>query len=239
MTGATPFCDPAPYSAERFAYASRSGLASSAARPAKGKRSRLVDAARDGARHDVGGERAEFGHAARSDRRADARRSRREHDVAVERRVDRTQRARHAVLRHDGEAPGLRLGQRRVGRDHDQRGVLAGLPLVRNASACGGIGAGRPRPPNSPSRSNGAAQKCGPPPIMALPAALTAASAPTVMPSRVSAEAEPRPPLRSAVVAPRPAPTLPSAKSVAARGGRRDSRARDRADSGPSSCRRR
>ena len=77
----------------------------------------------------------------------------------------------------------------------------AGLWCLTRAPAAASA-AGRPRPPNSPSRSNGAAQKCGPSPITALPAALTTASAPTVMPSRVSAEAEPRPPLRSAVVAP-------------------------------------
>ena len=91
-----------------------------------------------------------------------------------------------------------------------------GWPLVLKASACGGTDAGRPRPPNSSSRSYGAAQKCGPPPITAEPAALTTASAPTVVPSRVCAEAEPMPPFKSAVVAPRPAPALPSAKSAAA-----------------------
>ena len=66
-----------------------------------------------------------------------------------------------------------------------------GWPLVRKLSACRGTAAGRPRPPNSLLRSNGAAQKCGPPPITAEPAALTIASAPTVMPSRGSADAEP------------------------------------------------
>ena len=44
--------------------------------------------------------------------------------------------------------------------------------------------AGRPRPPNSASCSNGAAQNHGPPPITTEPAALTAASAPIVMPVR-------------------------------------------------------
>ena len=52
--------------------------------------------------------------------------------------------------------------------------------------------------------------------MVTLPAALAATSAPTVMPSRVCAEAEPMPPLRLTVVAPRPAPTLPSAKSAPA-----------------------
>src|SRR5215470_9169370 len=90
------------------------------------------------------------------------------------------------------------------------------LPLVRGIRASAGSLAGRPRPPNSPSRSTGAAQKQGPPPMTTEPAALATASAPTSTPSAVAADAEPSPPLRSAVVAPRPAPTLPSAKLVAA-----------------------
>ena len=72
---------------------------------------------------------------------------------------------------------------------------------------------GRPRPPNSPSISKGAAQNHGPSPTVTLPTALTTASAATRTPSGVAAEAEPIPPLKFAVVAPRPAPALPSAKS--------------------------
>jgi hypothetical protein len=49
-------------------------------------------------------------------------------------------------------------------------------------------------------------------PTLTLPQALTTTSAPTVCPSRVSAEAEPSPPLRLTVVAPKPAPAVPSAK---------------------------
>jgi len=90
------------------------------------------------------------------------------------------------------------------------------LPLVRWHSASGGIAAGMPSPPNSAFCSNGAAQNQGPPPITAEPAALTAASAPTVRPWEVVAAAEPMPPLRSIVVAPKPAPALPSANSTAA-----------------------
>src|SRR5262249_3298617 len=91
-----------------------------------------------------------------------------------------------------------------------------GAPLVRKVSAAGGTGIGNPRPPNSASRSNGAAQNHGPSPTVTLPAALAAAMAAIVRPSAVCADAEPIPPLRGAVVAPRPAPTLPSATSVPA-----------------------
>jgi hypothetical protein len=80
------------------------------------------------------------------------------------------------------------------------------------ARSAGAIAFGQPRPPNSPSISKGAAQKCGPSPMVTLPAALTTASAPIRTPSAVAAEAEPTPPLKFAVVAPRPAPELPSAK---------------------------
>src|SRR5262245_40875859 len=85
-------------------------------------------------------------------------------------------------------------------------------PLVRGSSAPSGRGDGKPRPPNSLFCSNGAAQNHGPPPTTMLPAALATASAATVAPSQV-ADAEPTPPLRLTVVAPMPAPTLPSAKS--------------------------
>ena len=76
--------------------------------------------------------------------------------------------------------------------------------------------AGHPSPPNSFPCSKGAAQKCGPSPMVMLPAALAAASAPTAMPLRVTALAEPMPPFRLTVVAPRPAPALPRAKSLPA-----------------------
>src|SRR6266852_3632762 len=75
---------------------------------------------------------------------------------------------------------------------------------------------GNPRPPYSPSISNGAAQNHGPSPTVTLPTALTTASAATWTPLCVSADAEPIPPLKFAVVAPRPAPTLPCAKLVLA-----------------------
>src|SRR6185437_14652561 len=96
--------------------------------------------------------------------------------------------------------------------------VLArALPFVRTSSAFAGSGSGHPRPPDSPFCSNGAAQNHGPEPTRTLPAALTAASAPTIGPSELCADAEPRPPLQLTVVAPAPAPTLPSAKTAAAR----------------------
>src|SRR3954471_1860536 len=86
-----------------------------------------------------------------------------------------------------------------------------GRPFEVGTSAAGGTVAGNPDPPNSQPISNGAAQKCGPWPTLALPQAFTAASAPTVWPSRVTAEADPSPPLRLTVVAPKPAPAVPSA----------------------------
>ena len=125
MTGATPFCDPTPYSAERF----KPSRTCRASRQSAGKRqcSRLVHAASNGASHHIGGKRAQLRQ--RDDRIGEGMRAGRadKHQVAVERRMDRPQRPRHAVLRHHREPARLRLGQGRVGRDHNQRGVLAGL----------------------------------------------------------------------------------------------------------------
>src|SRR5665213_3873215 len=89
-------------------------------------------------------------------------------------------------------------------------------PLVRGSSALAGNGSGHPRPPNSAFCSNGAAQNEGPEPTRTLPAALTAASAPTTCPSELCADAEPSPPLQLTVVAPAPAPTLPRLNATAA-----------------------
>src|ERR1700722_19496215 len=94
--------------------------------------------------------------------------------------------------------------------------VAAGPPLMRILSMSGVNDGGNPRPPYSPSISNGAAQNHGPSPTVTVPTALTTASAATRTPLGVTADAEPIPPLKFAVVAPRPAPTLPSAKLVAA-----------------------
>jgi hypothetical protein len=88
-----------------------------------------------------------------------------------------------------------------------------GWPLLRKASASGGNDDGQPQPPNSLPSSNGAAQKCRLLPRVMLPAAFAATIAPTSRPSQVRAEAEPMPPFRLTVVAPSPAPTLPSAVS--------------------------
>src|SRR6516164_9323535 len=93
--------------------------------------------------------------------------------------------------------------------------LCSGVPLVRISKAPAGNGVGQPRPPNSASRSNGAAQNHGPRSIVTLPTALTAASAPTVWPCGDCADAEPTPPLKLTVVAPVPVPTLPSAESSA------------------------
>src|SRR5450755_4091723 len=90
--------------------------------------------------------------------------------------------------------------------------VAAAPPFSRGASISGANAGGRPRPPYSPSTSNGAAQNHGPSPTVTLPTALITARAATATPLRVVAEADPNPPLKFAVVAPSPAPTLPSAK---------------------------
>src|ERR1700682_334152 len=94
--------------------------------------------------------------------------------------------------------------------------VAAAPPLMRMVSMSGVNDGGSPRPPYSPSISNGAAQNHGPSPTVTLPTALTTASAATRTPPGVAADADPIPPLKLAVVAPSPAPTLPSAKFVAA-----------------------
>src|ERR1700737_2562172 len=94
--------------------------------------------------------------------------------------------------------------------------VAAVPPFSCKPSISGANDGGSPRPPNSASISNGAAQNHGPSPTVMLPTALTTASAATRTPADVAPDAEPRPPLKFAVVAPSPAPTLPSAKFVLA-----------------------
>src|SRR6476661_481904 len=94
--------------------------------------------------------------------------------------------------------------------------VAAAPPLMRMLSMSAVNDGGNPRPPYSLLISNGAAQNHGPSPTVTLPTALTTASAATRTPPCVAADAEPSPPLKFAVVAPSPAPTLPSAKSAAA-----------------------
>src|SRR6185437_16244708 len=90
-------------------------------------------------------------------------------------------------------------------------GVAAPAPLRRIVSISGVKEGGNPRPPYSPSISNGAAQNHGPSPTVTLPTALTTASAAILTPPDVADDAEPRPPFRLLMVAPKPAPTLPSA----------------------------
>ena len=94
--------------------------------------------------------------------------------------------------------------------------VAAAPPLMRIASMSGVNEEGSPRPPYSPPISYGAAQNHGPSPTVTEPTALTTAMAATLTPAAVAADAEPSPPLKFAVVAPSPAPTLPSAKSLVA-----------------------
>jgi hypothetical protein len=94
--------------------------------------------------------------------------------------------------------------------------LVPGPPFSRGVSAPAGTFAGQPRPPNSAPRSKGAAQNHGPSPIVGDPTAFTTTMAPTVWPVRVTQEADPSPPFTVAVVAPVPAPTVPSPNSPAA-----------------------
>src|SRR3984885_12520460 len=97
------------------------------------------------------------------------------------------------------------------------RSVLDGVSDLRRIARWSSMSFGpKPRPPNSASRSYGAAQKYGLSPRVARPTELTTTSAPTRKPLKVTALAEPRPPFRLKVVAPNPAPAVPSAKSTAA-----------------------
>ena len=57
--------------------------------------------------------------------------------------------------------------------------------------------------------SNGAAQKCRSPGVVTLPRLFTTTNAPTVVPSGITTEAEPSPPLCRADIAPTPAPADP------------------------------
>jgi hypothetical protein len=103
--------------------------------------------------------------------------------------------AGEAVVGHGGEAPACGLVS--AASVATRATVVAGgrPPLMRTSSASGGTLRGLPWPPNSAPTSHGAAQKCGPSPTVALPTALTTASAPTVKPWGVAVLADPSPPL--------------------------------------------
>src|ERR1700730_1618561 len=85
--------------------------------------------------------------------------------------------------------------------------VAAAPPLMRIVRMSGVNDGGNPRPPYSPSISNGDAQTHGPSPTVTRPPALPPAGAAPGTPLCVPADPEPIPPLKFAVVAPRPAPT--------------------------------
>ena len=86
----------------------------------------------------------------------------------------------------------------------------------RKVASRSGASSRRPACPNSSPISNGAAQNLQLPGMVTEPTGFAATSAPTVIPFPSTREAEPRPPLRLAVVAPVPAPAVPSSKSVPA-----------------------
>lgn len=133
--------------------------------------------------------------------------------VAVEWQMGRQQGTSQSVLCHDRQPVCLRLGDDGI-RDDDADGGCCDIdPFNRVVRSAVEMAGGMPRPPNSLFSSNGAAQKCGPSPMVGVPSALTATSAAIRCPLLVTALAEPRPPLTVAVVAPVPAPTLPSGNS--------------------------
>src|ERR1700733_14048165 len=72
----------------------------------------------------------------------------------------------------------------------------AGPPWLRIFSMFSLNDGGNPRPPYSPSSSNGAAQNHGPSPTVTVPTALTTASAATLTPACVTTDAAPTPPLK-------------------------------------------
>ena len=91
-------------------------------RPLQRQRRRLIDGASDGARDRLGGgipdgRRRERGFCIEW---TYAGCGRKDH-VAVERRMDRMNGERQAILRHDGEVPGLRLREGSIGCRHDER----------------------------------------------------------------------------------------------------------------------
>jgi hypothetical protein len=77
----------------------------------------------------------------------------------------------------------------------------------------GSLGEEKPTPPYSSFNSKGDAQKHFEPGIIDEPKEFTATKAPKFIPLSSFIDAEPRPPFKFEVVAPVPAPTVPSLKN--------------------------
>ncbi len=161
----------------------------------------------------IGRQHAELARGHRPDRRALLRRSRP--------RTPRRRRAACAPDRSRGRSPVCAITASRL---HCALLSLASVAISRNrgvllrpALGCGRRALGGERIAASRARRTPCLARTGPPRnadprrSRCAPTALTTTSAPTAMPPAVAAEAEPMPPLRLAVVAPKPAPTLPSA----------------------------
>ena len=87
---------------------------------------RRKNAAGNGARDHICGKRSELRQGEHRIGQWPAAGSGREQRVAIERAVHRIDGARHARLSHDGQTIRLRLGQNRIGGDHDEGCIRAG-----------------------------------------------------------------------------------------------------------------
>jgi hypothetical protein len=167
----------------------------------KRQRRGLVDAPGDGTGEAVAGDRADLDQVLQ--RRAGLGAAGRggEHGVAVGIGVGEAQRLCRPPLAAIARRLACALVSAGVGGD--ERDGRAGLrPAFPRKPVRPGRAAGGPaEPAELRSRSNGAAQKCGPSPITAEAIAFTTTSAPTRNPEDVAALAEPSPPFRVSVVA--------------------------------------
>ena len=113
-----------------------------------------------------------------------------EQGVAIGQGVGRVDAACQAVVAHQRQALGLRLGQRRVGGDHADGGVGAGQDRQRRFAAQQATARVAQAPPSAVRAPAISAPVSG---STISPSALQAISAPTVTPSSVT-EAVPMPP---------------------------------------------
>jgi len=177
---------------------------------------RLVNRPRDGAGQAIGGAVADLGLVTKSwGLRSRAGRGG-ENRVAVHRRMRGPQRACHAVMRHDGQTLGLRFGQGRVSGDDGDGGIFRGIALDVKAERLGG-------PWRGPAEAAELAIFFirGGPEMRAFADGRAAnrihrdkRANPETGGGDIARRAETA--LEISVVAPKPAPTLPRAKSAAA-----------------------
>ncbi len=100
--------------------------------------------------------------------------------------------AGHPILRGGCQSAAPRpVSAWRRGNNGNGRCLASPCRFIGNGSIRGSWSWPGPRPPNSPSSSKGAAQKCGPSPMVTDPSAFTHHQAPTVTPLSRIAEADP------------------------------------------------